>query len=107
METVSYQPLYPKGYQGNFATPMIVAEPPTLESLQERTIQDSILNNTQQENPKDPFNIEQYMTIEKMFEARLHLGHDSRRRHPLMNRYVFGERFGIELKQKKSSTLII
>lgn len=89
---VSYQASFPKDYQGKFGSPMKVTDPPDLPNLHEALLQENVFGEQVIEKYVDNL-----VSVEKLYKAKWHLGHASSRRHPQMNKYVFGERYGMDI----------
>ena len=89
---VTYQPSFPKDYQGKFGTPMKVSDPPDLENVHEALIQENVF----EEQVIEKF-VDELVSVELLFNNKFHYGHASSRRHPQMNKYIFGERYGMDI----------
>lgn len=91
----SYRHRYPKDYQGPLGTPIQVEKPPQLENYQEHIMSEEVLN--QDNGDFDHFGIQEIVKIEEMFDHKMHFGHASSRRHPMMNKFIFGSRYGMDI----------
>lgn len=88
----TYLPSFPKNYQGPFGTPMKVSDPPDLPSYQEALMQENVFSSGAIERI-----VNELVNVPVLYVNRVHQGHDAERRHPQMNKFIFGDRFGMDI----------